>query len=112
VDQIEATWHQVKKQEQPAGHAFTGIPAALPALALAQKSLDRASRAGLALDTVGPAGLTGAPRTEEDLGELLLAVVRSARENGLDAERALRAAVRRFQDRTACDGQAQSESSL
>ncbi|HEY8294379.1 MAG TPA: MazG nucleotide pyrophosphohydrolase domain-containing protein [Micrococcaceae bacterium] len=112
VDQIEATWHQVKKQEQPAGHAFTGIPAALPALALAQKSLDRASRAGLALDTVGPAGLTGAPRTEEDLGELLLAVVRSARENGLDAERALRAAVRRFQDRTASDGQAQSESSL
>lgn len=114
VDQIEATWHQVKKQEQPAGHAsaFTGIPAALPALALAQKSLDRASRAGLPLDADGATGLTVAPRTEEDLGELLLAVVRSARENGLDAERALRAAVRRFQDQIASDGQGQSESSL
>ncbi len=114
VDQIEATWHRVKKREKPDGPSspFTGIPAALPALALAQKSLDRAGRAGLPLDAPGEAGLTGAPQTEEDLGELLLAVVRSARENGLDAERALRAAVRRFRDQVASDGQGQSESSL
>ena len=43
--------------------------------------------------------LAGAPipESEDELGTLLLAVVRSARENGMDAERALRAAVRRYQ---------------
>ncbi|MFP5313398.1 MAG: nucleotide pyrophosphohydrolase, partial [Actinomycetes bacterium] len=35
---------------------------------------------------------------EDELGEWLLAVVRSARDSGMDAERALRAAVRRYQD--------------
>jgi XTP/dITP diphosphohydrolase len=37
------------------------------------------------------------PESEEELGSLLLAVVRSARDNGMDAERALRAAVDRYQ---------------
>ena len=37
--------------------------------------------------------------TEAELGELLLAVVRSARNKGFDAERALRGAVRRYQNR-------------
>ena len=37
--------------------------------------------------------------TEAELGELLLAVVRSARNRGFDAERALRGAVRQYQNR-------------
>ena len=36
--------------------------------------------------------------TEAQLGELLLAVVSAARNKGFDAERALRGAVRRFQE--------------
>ncbi|MFD1214789.1 hypothetical protein ACFQ36_22435, partial [Arthrobacter sp. GCM10027362] len=36
-------------------------------------------------------------QTEEELGELLLGVVRDAAAHGLDPEQALRKAVRRFQ---------------
>jgi hypothetical protein len=92
----------VKRSEKP-GRAdpFEGIPPHLPALAGAQKSLDRAARAGLSIDAQSQAtavGLPAVPDTEEALGELLLAVVAGAREQGLDAERALRAAVRSFQN--------------
>jgi XTP/dITP diphosphohydrolase len=38
-------------------------------------------------------------KTEAELGELLLAVVRSARNRGFVAERALRGAVRRYLNR-------------
>ena len=93
VAEIEQTWDAVKRAERPERrHAFEGIPATLPALAKAQKSLDRAARAGLGL----PDG-AAVPQSEEELGNLLLAVVRSARDRGMDAERALRAAVRRYQ---------------
>lgn len=109
VAEIEASWHHVKKLERPETRhrPFDGIPAALPALALAQKSLDRASRsaAPAVVGTAAPgesadvhAASGGMPQTEEELGELLLAIVRDARAQGLDAERALRGAVRRFQD--------------
>ena len=93
VAEIEQKWDAVKRAERPERRgAFEGIPEALPALAKAQKSLDRAARAGLEL----PAG-EPIPENEDELGTLLLAVVRSARDNGMDAERALRAAVRRYQ---------------
>lgn len=96
VEEIILTWDAVKKAEKPErGHAFDGVPAALPALARAQKLLDRAERAGLAQVT-GPVDI---PATEEELGELLFGIVAAARGNGLDAERALRGAARRFQDR-------------
>jgi XTP/dITP diphosphohydrolase len=41
----------------------------------------------------------GIPGTEEELGELLFGIAAGARAGGLDAERALRGALRRFQDR-------------
>ncbi|WP_420713905.1 MazG nucleotide pyrophosphohydrolase domain-containing protein [Arthrobacter sp. H14-L1] len=102
--EIEATWRSVKNVERAlagAGSVFHGIPAALPALALAQKSLDRALPTTAALP--GPEPLHGGPesappQSEEELGELLFAVVRTAHSNGWDAERALRTAVRRFQN--------------
>ncbi|MBG0739780.1 nucleotide pyrophosphohydrolase [Paeniglutamicibacter antarcticus] len=101
--EIEATWRSVKNTERShagASSPFHGIPAALPALALAQKSLDRvlpptAVLPDMAVHRGGPEAAP--PRTEEELGELLFAVVRTARSNGWDAERALRTAVRRFQ---------------
>jgi uncharacterized protein YabN with tetrapyrrole methylase and pyrophosphatase domain len=113
VEEIVLKWDAVKKAESPERSTpFEGIPMALPALAQAQKTLDRAERAGLPL--VEPAETPGhKPRgqqtpavefaetieTEAELGELLLAVVRSARNRGFDAERALRGAVRRYQNR-------------
>ena len=99
VEEIVLKWDAVKKAESPQRSTpFEGIPLALPALAQAQKTLDRAERAGLlpAGATAGPAEI---PDTEAELGELLLAVVRAARGRGFDAERALRGAVRHYQNR-------------
>ncbi|WP_426999099.1 MazG nucleotide pyrophosphohydrolase domain-containing protein [Pseudarthrobacter sp. N5] len=96
VAEIVQKWDAVKRAEKTdRSDPFEGIPEELPALARAQKSLDRAARAGQAHPVGAPAGT---PDTEEDLGELLFAVVRSARGKGLDAERALRGAVRRYQE--------------
>jgi uncharacterized protein YabN with tetrapyrrole methylase and pyrophosphatase domain len=97
VEEIVLTWDAVKKAEKPVrGHAFDGVPAALPALARAQKLLDRAERAGLAAAASQTA--VELPATEEELGDLLFGIVAGARAEGLDAERALRGALRRFQD--------------
>jgi XTP/dITP diphosphohydrolase len=106
VEEIVLKWDAVKKAESPERSTpFEGIPVALPALAQAQKTLDRAERAGL-LPPVEPVetrpletSLAETMETEAELGELLLAVVRSARDRGFDAERALRGAVRRYQNR-------------
>ncbi|MGZ4505389.1 MAG: MazG family protein, partial [Nocardioidaceae bacterium] len=62
-------------------------PLALPALALADKVLGRAARVSVAPAVVG-AG--------DGLGDRLLALVVEARAAGLDAEQALRDAVRRL----------------
>jgi uncharacterized protein YabN with tetrapyrrole methylase and pyrophosphatase domain len=97
VEDIVLTWDAVKKAEKPErGHVFDGVPAALPALARAQKLLDRAERAALA--TAASETAVELPATEEELGDLLFGIVAGARAGGLDAERALRGALRRFQD--------------
>ncbi|PNH86775.1 MazG nucleotide pyrophosphohydrolase domain-containing protein [Arthrobacter sp. AFG20] len=103
VEEIVLKWDAVKKAESPQRSTpFEGIPVALPALAQAQKTLDRAQRAGLqapVIERTPLVELTESIDTEAELGELLLAVVRSARNRGFDAERALRGAVRRYQNR-------------
>ncbi|WP_079553207.1 MazG nucleotide pyrophosphohydrolase domain-containing protein [Arthrobacter sp. 49Tsu3.1M3] len=99
VEEIVLKWDAVKKAERPErGHVFDGVPAALPALARAQKILDRAERAGMAA-AAGPTAVD-LPAAEEELGDLLFGIVAAARAGGLDAERALRGALRRFQDST------------
>lgn len=112
VEEIVRNWDSIKRAEKPArADAFEGIPLALPALARAQKLLDRAQRAGLELP-VPPKSIdqerTDHERkaqesieqklTEEELGEMLFGLVITARDHGLDAERALRGAVRQYQD--------------
>ena len=105
VEEIVLKWDAVKKAEKPERTShFEGIPDALPALARAHKTLDRAERAGLS-PLIGGSPLVeladtslANPQTEAQLGELLLAVVSAARSRGFDAERALRGAVRRFQE--------------
>ncbi|GAA2077618.1 nucleoside triphosphate pyrophosphohydrolase [Aeromicrobium halocynthiae] len=78
-EEIDAAWQAVKAQEAPRSHPLDGVPAALPALALAVKALDRADD----LDTTG-----------EDVGSRLLALAAEARDQGIDPEVALRRAVR------------------
>jgi MazG family protein len=117
VEEIVRKWDAVKRSEKllhtdksHPGDALDGVPAALPALARAQKLLDRAERAGLAPAGAEDAGGSSAgtsaahphavdvPGTEEELGALLFGIAAAARAKGLDAERALRGAARRFQD--------------
>ncbi|WP_083292332.1 MazG nucleotide pyrophosphohydrolase domain-containing protein [Arthrobacter sp. SW1] len=144
VEEIEQKWDAVKKAEKPErSDPFEGIPPHLPALSLAQKSLDRAERAGFrqaqspvapvvelvetgsrpaqspvapvvelvetgsrpAQSPVVPAVEPVETASEEELGDYLLAVVAAARSRGFDAERALRGAVRRYQDRGNADPQ-------
>lgn len=119
IAEIEQTWERVKAEERAAASdaggaaagaptapsaagtgIFSGIPRVLPALAMAQKTLERAERAALDTHTAQARG-PGAENigTEAQLGEVLFDVVRVAQQNGLDAERALRLAVLEFQRR-------------
>lgn len=113
VEEIVRKWDSIKRAEKPErGDPFEGIPQGLPALARAQKSLDRAERAGFqraqppvveeVCPVVEPARpvveLVETAGSEEEFGDLLLELVSAARTKGFDAERALRGAVRRYQD--------------
>lgn len=130
IAEIERNYAAEKGRERSGSESvFDSLPASLPALALAAKTLERAEAAdghgesarrdqaaGASLRAVGaggdrdqdagdpgdrarqdPAAAANAPQSEDELGELLFDVVRAAQSRGLDAERALRSAVRRFQ---------------
>ena len=88
-------WEAHKAREKPErSSVLDGIPQSLPALALANKVIGKAQKLGV-LDENAPAVI--AVEDEEQLGGLLLAIVASARANGLDPERALRESVRGLQ---------------
>lgn len=97
-EEVLRLWNAAKAAEKGERRsALDGVPFGMPALALADKVLGRAERAGVAL----PAPAAG---EEDDLGDeaalgaRLLALVAAARARGLDAERALRGAVRGLRD--------------
>lgn len=96
VGEIIASWDAAKRAEKP-GRAdpFSSLPRHLPALALADKAIERAGRWEHDGATRLPAPGTS-PDTEEELGELLLGIVAAAHARGLDAERSLRTAVGQF----------------
>jgi XTP/dITP diphosphohydrolase len=95
ADDVMAVWDDLKKTEKPhRTSALDGIPQGMPALALADKLLGRAHKVGL-LDASLPGAVN--VQSEDELGPLLLAIVASAKANGLDSERALRGALRELQ---------------
>ena len=101
----------VERQKSPDSSALAGIALALPALERAQKLQRRAARTGFDWpDASGPrakideelAELEATSEQgarEEELGDLLFAVVNLARHLNLDAEEALRRANRKFEKR-------------
>lgn len=89
-ERINEAWQQIKATEKQRDGLLDGIPLELPALARADKVLDRLTRAE-ATTHPGPASTV-----EEQVGNDLLALVVRAREAGVDPEHALRAAVRRI----------------
>ncbi len=95
ADDVMAVWDDLKKTEKPhRTSALDGIPQRMPALALADKLLGRAHKVGL-IDATLPGAVN--VTDEDELGPLLLAIVASAKANGLDSERALRSALRGLQ---------------
>jgi len=95
---VVAFWDDLKKDEKPhRTSVLDGVPRGMPALALAQKVLGKAEKVDVSVADV-PATVDRetavSPATEVELGRLLLELVESARAQGIDAERALRGAVR------------------
>ena len=98
ADDVVVAWDELKAVEKPQRTSvMDGIPQGMPALALADKVIGRAQKAGV-IPASDDAAETGVPVHDEDeLGGLLLAIVASARARGLDPERALRTTVRALQ---------------
>jgi len=114
ADQVVANWETRKRAEKGRSSVFDGVPPALPALSYADKVQRRAATVGFDWPDVGgalpkiaeeSAELVDAAtsgderRIEDELGDLLFAVVNVARHLGVDSEVALRKAAKKFQDR-------------
>jgi tetrapyrrole methylase family protein/MazG family protein len=111
--EVLVNWERLKAEESGGRTAVDeDIPATLPSLARAAKVQRRAAGWGFAWPSVDDAvaklreeveELAAAgddtERAEDELGDVLLAVVAVARMRGLDAESALRRATTRFADR-------------
>ena len=103
ADEVHRNWEAIKKAEKARESALDGIPRGMPALARAEKVVGRARRAGLPVDeaAVAVVGTASGPAAGEAdagdqgaLGRRLLALALEAQAAGIDAEAALRAAVR------------------
>ncbi len=93
-EEVLVHWNAAKAAEKrERTSVLDGVPRGMPSLALAQKLLGRARGAGVTASVV-----SGAPASESELGDALLALVATARENGWDAERALRERLRALED--------------
>jgi XTP/dITP diphosphohydrolase len=89
--EVVANWEKWKATEKPERESkFDGLPKGLPALALADKVIGKLDESPTASNHVDES------TTEDDLGDMLIAIVAAARANGLDAEGSLRKAVRRL----------------
>jgi uncharacterized protein YabN with tetrapyrrole methylase and pyrophosphatase domain len=84
ADEVDRNWDSIKAAEKRRSSQLDGIPIALPALALADKTVGRAEKVGVF------------PFVSGDLGDRLLSLVVEARARDEDPEQALRAAVRRL----------------
>jgi XTP/dITP diphosphohydrolase len=83
LDELDRNWEALKRAEKGRTSVLDGIPAGLPALALADKVLGRSARVG-----VTP------PTDDTSLGGRLLALVVEARAADVDPEQALRDTLR------------------
>lgn len=111
ADEVKTNWEELKQEEKQRTGPFDGVPAALPALQFAAKLQKRAARSGF--DWRGPdepaervrqeldeVDLAGDPaQREEEIGDLLGAVVGLARHLDVDPETAMRRAATKFRRR-------------
>lgn len=108
ADAVVEVWEAQKRREKADRvSVLDGVPMQMPSLLLAEKLVGRAARAGLELrplerpEAVDPPTGSGhrVAAAEEALGDALLQTVVDSAARGLDAERALRGALRRLTDR-------------
>lgn len=96
VAEVSARWEEIKAEEKAQRTSvLEGIPDKLSALARAASVVKR-SQAVLASHHTAEAATY---QSEAELGEVLLALVASARAQGFDPERALRVATRSYEDK-------------
>lgn len=89
VDELNAQWEQLKADASGQSRGvLDGIAESMPTLARAEKVIDRLERAGR-MDA-----LQIAPKTSADIGNDLLQLIRVAHANGVNADEALRVALR------------------
>lgn len=107
---VESRWQALKAKEKARESVTDGVPTSMPALLLASKLMTRASRGGSPTDSVPTtsetirqvaddavtAGVRHLGNAESGVGALLLAIAAWAHAEGIDAEAALRAEVRRY----------------
>ena len=111
-DQVLANWEHLKAEEKERDSLMDDIPAALPAIARADKMQWRAASVGFDWDEAAPVlvklreeleeledALGDPERAGAELGDLLFAAVSLARHIHIDAELALRRAADTFADR-------------
>lgn len=111
--EVVANWDRIKTAEKGRTSVMEGIPSALPSLLHAAKVQRRAASLGFDWESVDGAypkvseeleELRAEP-SEEELGDLLFAVVNVARHLGFDPEASLRGATGKFRHRfTAVEG--------
>lgn len=104
-------WEVIKRSEkQERNSALDGVPKGLPALMRAQKVQTKAARVGFdwndadgvlvkIREELEEIECAPEPRLEEEIGDLLFAVVNFARKKGFDAEQVLYQATAKFSDR-------------
>lgn len=109
--EVVENWDVIKQHEKGRSSAVEGVTETLPALAYAQKLQRRAGSSGFDWSSVAGAlakvreeaeelaRAGDASAREDELGDLLFAIVALGRHLDLDAEAALRRAARRFRDR-------------
>lgn len=88
---LMASWEQRKRAEKGRTSALDGIPAPLDTLARATKVVSRSRHHGVGVD------LPDEPLDADAAGAGLLALVARAQASGVDADQALRAAVRHLE---------------
>jgi XTP/dITP diphosphohydrolase len=95
-EEVLVLWNAAKAAEKSQRRSvLDGVSERMPSLALAQKLLGRsAPLLPEAPRTAGESERPAAPTTEAGHGDALMDLVRIARENGWDAERALRERLR------------------
>ena len=107
ADSVVSNWEQIKKAEKGRSSLMDGIPRALPALLFATKVQRKAASIGFDFASVADAmgkvheeiGEFLEAGTEDELGDLLFAVVNVGRLAGWDCEAALRIAADKFVER-------------